>query len=232
MALSVEEIETEILHLSALEQQRLVAFIEKLRLQKANSTPVPTDTSEVSAIYQAFEKAGLIGCISTDEQLSTTYKEKLDFSVKQQNTASSVTENSETEGERIIRVLREEGLLGCIQEGEPDLSVNYKKYLFRQTHIIPTNGCTITKSSGSTVSCVSDNNTKQLPSLIERKIPEPCLPLTCTTHSPVSVWLKIPRGNSARPAFLRKRDKLRTFTVGFASSGLCPCKYCNNGCTN
>ena len=34
----------------------------------------------VSPIYQAFEQAGLIGCIETDEQLSTTYKEKLDFS--------------------------------------------------------------------------------------------------------------------------------------------------------
>ena len=35
-----------------------------------------------SPIYQAFEKAGLIGCIETDDQLSTTYKEKLDFSMK------------------------------------------------------------------------------------------------------------------------------------------------------
>lgn len=36
----------------------------------------------LSSLYLAFEQAGLIGCIETDEQLSTTYKEKLDFSFK------------------------------------------------------------------------------------------------------------------------------------------------------
>jgi len=38
--------------------------------------------NEVSPIYQAFEAAGLIGCIATGEQLSANYKEKLDFSNK------------------------------------------------------------------------------------------------------------------------------------------------------
>lgn len=38
--------------------------------------------SDTSPIYQAFEAAGLIGCISTGEELSTTYKEKMDFSNK------------------------------------------------------------------------------------------------------------------------------------------------------
>ncbi|MBT9099325.1 hypothetical protein KFZ76_16645 [Methylovulum psychrotolerans] len=33
----------------------------------------------VLPIYRAFEQVGLIGCIETDEQFSTTYKEKLDF---------------------------------------------------------------------------------------------------------------------------------------------------------
>ncbi|QWF71789.1 hypothetical protein KEF85_04765 [Methylomonas paludis] len=37
---------------------------------------------ETSLIYQAFDTAGLIGCISTGEQLSTSYKEKMDFSNK------------------------------------------------------------------------------------------------------------------------------------------------------
>lgn len=37
---------------------------------------------QTNKLYQAFEKAGLIGCIDTDEQLSTTYKQKLDFSNK------------------------------------------------------------------------------------------------------------------------------------------------------
>jgi hypothetical protein len=35
-----------------------------------------------SPFFQALEFAGLVGCIKTDEQLSTTYKNKLDFSTK------------------------------------------------------------------------------------------------------------------------------------------------------
>ncbi|MGD0959632.1 MAG: hypothetical protein ABSB19_07485 [Methylomonas sp.] len=38
--------------------------------------------NETSLIYQAFDAAGLIGCISTSEELSTTYKEKMNFSNK------------------------------------------------------------------------------------------------------------------------------------------------------
>lgn len=36
----------------------------------------------VSPLYKALEEAGFVGCIETDEQLSTTYKQKLDFSRK------------------------------------------------------------------------------------------------------------------------------------------------------
>lgn len=37
---------------------------------------------EPSPIYRAFEEAGLIGCMETHENLSLTYKDKLDFSAK------------------------------------------------------------------------------------------------------------------------------------------------------
>lgn len=36
----------------------------------------------VSPLYKALEKMGFVGCIDTDEQLSTTYKQELDFSRK------------------------------------------------------------------------------------------------------------------------------------------------------
>lgn len=39
------------------------------------------DTGD-SAFFQALENAGFIGCIETDEQLASTYKDKLDFSSK------------------------------------------------------------------------------------------------------------------------------------------------------
>lgn len=102
MNLSAQEIATQLLMLPEQEQQEALDFIEFLHhkskrelstinKQKSGATVLEdkpgnqaTTTNEktVSAIYHAFEQAGLIGCIETDEQLSTTYKEKLDFSFK------------------------------------------------------------------------------------------------------------------------------------------------------
>ena len=42
---------------------------------------VAPDTGD-SAFFQALEAAGFVGCIETDEQLATTYKNRLDFSAK------------------------------------------------------------------------------------------------------------------------------------------------------
>lgn len=39
------------------------------------------DTGD-SALFQALEAAGFVGCIETDEQIATTYKNRLDFSAK------------------------------------------------------------------------------------------------------------------------------------------------------
>lgn len=100
MSLSAQEITRRLLSLPEQEQQEALDFIEFLQTKSARKLspikkrkgalpgtpdtppPTPNDDQAVSAIYQAFEQAGLIGCIETDEQLSTTYKEKLDFSFK------------------------------------------------------------------------------------------------------------------------------------------------------
>lgn len=42
----------------------------------------PKDESLKSQLYVAFENAGLIGCIDTNEQLSSKYKSEMDFTVK------------------------------------------------------------------------------------------------------------------------------------------------------
>ena len=55
----------------------------KSNKHKSNlDTPSTQGMTTVPPIYRAFEQASLIGCIETDAQFSTTYKEKLDFSVK------------------------------------------------------------------------------------------------------------------------------------------------------
>ena len=47
-----------------------------------NQTLDANTENETSPLFQAFDSAGLIGCIATGEELSTTYKQKLDFSNK------------------------------------------------------------------------------------------------------------------------------------------------------
>ncbi len=49
------------------------------------AAPAPTtaasDTGD-SAFFQALEAMGFVGCIDTDEQLSSAYKNRLEFSAK------------------------------------------------------------------------------------------------------------------------------------------------------
>ncbi len=47
--------------------------------QKKDSS---TTDSHGSSLYQALEQIGFVGCIASDEQLSQTYKSRLDFSNK------------------------------------------------------------------------------------------------------------------------------------------------------
>jgi hypothetical protein len=101
MNLSAQEITSQLLMLPEQVQREALDFIEFLQYKSKRelsainkhksgvtvSKDMPdiqatTDEQTVSPIYLAFEQAGLIGCIETDEQLSTTYKEKLDFSFK------------------------------------------------------------------------------------------------------------------------------------------------------
>jgi len=46
------------------------------------STKIQPETPQTTPLNSAFEQAGLIGCLETDEQLSTTYKDKLNFAAK------------------------------------------------------------------------------------------------------------------------------------------------------
>lgn len=59
----------------------VIDFIDFIK-SRSQSTTVVQPVGSPPSLYQAFRDAGLIGCIETDEQLATTYKEKLDFSFK------------------------------------------------------------------------------------------------------------------------------------------------------
>lgn len=59
----------------------VIDFIDFIK-NRTQPTPLTQQSTITPSLYQAFSDAGLIGCIETDEQLATTYKDKLDFSFK------------------------------------------------------------------------------------------------------------------------------------------------------
>lgn len=70
----VETIYQKSLDLPPEKAQQVIDFIDFIKTR----TPTPSAIS----LQSAFEEAGLIGCLETDEQLSTTYKDKLNFAAK------------------------------------------------------------------------------------------------------------------------------------------------------
>ncbi len=61
--------------------REVLNFIGALQ-QQPKHTAVHIVDSQNSSLLAVFEKAGLVGCLATDEQLSTNYKTVLDYSQK------------------------------------------------------------------------------------------------------------------------------------------------------
>jgi hypothetical protein len=71
------------LSLSPEKAQEVLDFIDFIKGRRTETTSRPaTLTAEPASLLSVFEQSGLVGCLDTDEQLSTTYKAKLDYSHK------------------------------------------------------------------------------------------------------------------------------------------------------
>ncbi|MDD5058746.1 MAG: hypothetical protein PHQ60_12830 [Sideroxydans sp.] len=83
---TLSNIESEIAALPPNLRAEVLDFVQFVKqrhgLTGAHKAVVTTSESGDSPFFQALDAAGLIGCIESDEQLSTTYKSKLDFSTK------------------------------------------------------------------------------------------------------------------------------------------------------
>ena len=82
----MSKIESEIAALPPNLRAEVLDFVQFLKQRHGlPATPAPVaaapDTDD-SALFRALEAAGFVGCIETDEQLATTYKNRLDFSAK------------------------------------------------------------------------------------------------------------------------------------------------------
>mgnify|MGYP001072326328 CR=1 FL=1 len=78
---SLEQVQQDIQTLPQEALDLVAQFVQLLK--KSAATPdeqgvsPPTDTDESGGVYEQFEASGLIGCVSAEENLSTTYKQVL-----------------------------------------------------------------------------------------------------------------------------------------------------------
>jgi hypothetical protein len=70
---NLERVKEDIQDLPEEAQALLIDFVEILKKRYAQ----PKQVSEEKSTYEKFEASGLIGCVSVEEDLSTTYKQVL-----------------------------------------------------------------------------------------------------------------------------------------------------------
>ena len=81
----LNDIQTEIAALPPHLRAEVLDFVQFVKQRHGLPTAPAEEAAQIagdSAFFRALETAGLVGCINTDEQLSTTYKQQLDFSAK------------------------------------------------------------------------------------------------------------------------------------------------------
>lgn len=83
---TLSKIESEIAALPPNLRAEVLDFVQFVKqrhgLPVVHGTVAAAPDTGDSALFQALEAAGFVGCIETDEQLATTYKNRLDFSAK------------------------------------------------------------------------------------------------------------------------------------------------------
>ncbi|MFZ4626570.1 MAG: hypothetical protein ACOYNF_20345 [Rhodoferax sp.] len=84
---TLSQIHSELLALPVNLQAEVLDFVQFVKQRRGLAAAVPdtspaTYESSDSPFFQALTEAGFVGCIDTDDQLSTRYKSQLDFSAK------------------------------------------------------------------------------------------------------------------------------------------------------
>lgn len=84
--ITLSKIESEIAALPPNLRAEVLDYVQFVKQQHglpaAPDAVVAAPSTEDSAFFQALQAAGFVGCVETDEQLATLYKNRLDFSAK------------------------------------------------------------------------------------------------------------------------------------------------------
>jgi len=84
---TLTQIQSELLALPVNLQAEVLDFVQFVKQRRglapavAGTSPATSEAGD-SPFFQALTEAGFVGCIDTDDQLSTRYKSQLDFSAK------------------------------------------------------------------------------------------------------------------------------------------------------
>jgi hypothetical protein len=83
---TLSQIESEIAALPLNLRAEVLDFVQFVKQRHGLARPpvalAPSADTGDSPFFRALEDVGFVGCIETDEQLSTTYKSQLDFASK------------------------------------------------------------------------------------------------------------------------------------------------------
>lgn len=84
---TLNQIQSELAALPVNLQAEVLDFVQFVKQRRGLPRAVPKVTSAAegtgdSPFFKALNEAGLVGCIETNDQLSTRYKSQLDFSAK------------------------------------------------------------------------------------------------------------------------------------------------------
>src|SRR5262249_12347997 len=98
-----------------------------------------------------------------------------------------------------LRVLAADDALQVIEAGAGTLAGDDQRRRARVVHTIPSRSWTSTTVPASTLPVASSRMMKQLASLMDFRIPEPCSPVGFTASEPSAPRVRTPRWNSVRP---------------------------------
>jgi hypothetical protein len=100
--MNLEQLQQDFQALPAEAQTLLINYLETLKQQYLKpETPIPESTTSP---YQKFKESGFIGCVSIEEDLSTTYKQVLSGTIRR-TPPPSIAGGGKTLGDLIRPIL-------------------------------------------------------------------------------------------------------------------------------
>src|SRR6185295_15178375 len=131
-----------------------------------------------------------------------------------------------------LGVFARDDALEVIEPGPRALVRGHEWGVARIVHTMPSRSCTSTAVPASTLPVASSRMMKQLASLMDLRIPEPCSPVGFTLSDPSAARVRTPRWNSVRPGAFFSFAVHVARKVGTGATGSAPISTSSASRTN